>query len=545
VPAQSFTEATNSTSKFAVGLALLVFLGWLLIIWLWPPVIYSMTADDSYYYLVTARNAAQGFGFTFDQINHTNGFHPLWEYLLVPLARIVGADMEVFVRSVLTIQLILVFLGTGILGRALQDQKLRLLISTAALMVNFYFTKTLVNGLESALQWFLMCATLARMLHLLDLGVKRTSNWQFFGLGLLCGLTILSRLTAVWFAGAVLLLSLMILGRQSTGRYFRPVIGRLAAAATGTALIVVPYLSGNYLSTGHFETVSAAVKISRANSFRPLLWAAFTGYAVVGLTAMVVAWRSDRLQPATRRYAWGLFPIAFYVALQGAADAMIRHVMVPEIWSMAPLSLMAALLLAYSFMMAISPDRGALWRPAAVSMTIALVGFAAFTWQYISNPESYRWYLKMRGVADWVRANTDQSAVIGSFDAGIVGGYSDRRTVNLDGLINSWEYKKYMEDGKTEEWITEVCPVDYLTIGFIDDQFNAETLSEYCWSPTGAKDAGRIQIDLSKWNVVHGDRAQSRSWMHGAALHEYFFLVLTRKAEGTPLPEYLRQLGRL
>ena len=41
--------------------------------------------DDGYYYLEIARNIAGGNGFTFDGLNPTNGFHPLWQIMLVPI----------------------------------------------------------------------------------------------------------------------------------------------------------------------------------------------------------------------------------------------------------------------------------------------------------------------------------------------------------------------------------------------------------------------------------------------------------------------------
>ena len=34
--------------------------------------------DDAFYYYKVAQNVLTGHGFTFDQINLTNGFHPLW-----------------------------------------------------------------------------------------------------------------------------------------------------------------------------------------------------------------------------------------------------------------------------------------------------------------------------------------------------------------------------------------------------------------------------------------------------------------------------------
>lgn len=41
--------------------------------------------DDSFFYLKTADNYAQGFGATFDRINTTNGFHPLWFFVLTTI----------------------------------------------------------------------------------------------------------------------------------------------------------------------------------------------------------------------------------------------------------------------------------------------------------------------------------------------------------------------------------------------------------------------------------------------------------------------------
>lgn len=41
--------------------------------------------DDAYYYLQIARNIGQGKGSTFDGVHKTNGYHPLWLMVLVPI----------------------------------------------------------------------------------------------------------------------------------------------------------------------------------------------------------------------------------------------------------------------------------------------------------------------------------------------------------------------------------------------------------------------------------------------------------------------------
>ena len=36
------------------------------------------TNDDAFFYFTVARNISSGYGITFDRLNPTNGFHPLW-----------------------------------------------------------------------------------------------------------------------------------------------------------------------------------------------------------------------------------------------------------------------------------------------------------------------------------------------------------------------------------------------------------------------------------------------------------------------------------
>ena len=43
------------------------------------------SSDDGFLYFQVARNLAAGHGFTFDGINPTNGFHPLWLLLITPI----------------------------------------------------------------------------------------------------------------------------------------------------------------------------------------------------------------------------------------------------------------------------------------------------------------------------------------------------------------------------------------------------------------------------------------------------------------------------
>ena len=41
--------------------------------------------DDAYYYYKVAQNISEGHGSTFDGINPTNGYHPLWMLICIPI----------------------------------------------------------------------------------------------------------------------------------------------------------------------------------------------------------------------------------------------------------------------------------------------------------------------------------------------------------------------------------------------------------------------------------------------------------------------------
>ena len=55
-------------------------------------------------------------------------------------------------------------------------------------------------------------------------------------------------------------------------------------------------------------------------------------------------------------------------------------------------------------------------------------------------------------LADWIRERTPRDARVGSFYAGVLGYFAHRTVVNLDGLVNSYDYYKRVQAG--DEWET-------------------------------------------------------------------------------------------
>ncbi|MDP9001924.1 MAG: hypothetical protein M3O46_17625, partial [Myxococcota bacterium] len=113
-----WTEARPEWVETADRWALPIVLGaWALLVILWPPAPLAMPADDAYYYTRIAQNVAAGHGATFDGVESTNGFHPAWLLVLVPICRVV-ADADALMRIILIAQLGLVAVGARFLASA-------------------------------------------------------------------------------------------------------------------------------------------------------------------------------------------------------------------------------------------------------------------------------------------------------------------------------------------------------------------------------------------------------------------------------------------
>jgi hypothetical protein len=91
--------------------------------------------------------------------------------------------------------------------------------------------------------------------------------------------------------------------------------------------------------------------------------------------------------------------------------------------------------------------------------------------------------------AQWVRQNLPDQAIIGAWNAGLLGYLSERRVVNLDGLVNSWAY---YEGGRHD-----LCPYwDEMGITYLVDVFREDhqVVSIVPMAPAYAPCIDRLQL---------------------------------------------------
>ena len=104
--------------------------------------------------------------------------------------------------------------------------------------------------------------------------------------------------------------------------------------------------------------------------------------------------------------------------------------------------------------------------------------YVVYDWNPSWNDESYM-------AAKWLSENIPEDAIVGSWNAGVLGYYAKQRVVNLDGLINNYDFLPYIEQNRVSDYIRREG-ISYLSD--MDDMFQG---------PEERKGAGRWAISAN------------------------------------------------
>jgi hypothetical protein len=161
--------------------------------------------DDAFFYFKVAQNITAGHGISFDGINLTNGFHPLWMAICIPIFWLARYDLILPLR-VLVILSAMLSSGCGLLLFQLLRRQLSpeiaLLPAVAVMFLPYVQVRIFEGGVESGLSAFLILLLLYLCVRWREAG---TDTVRAILLGLVAGLTILARLDNIFL---VLLLGL-------------------------------------------------------------------------------------------------------------------------------------------------------------------------------------------------------------------------------------------------------------------------------------------------------------------------------------------------
>ena len=161
--------------------------------------------DDAFYYLKLAQNVVHGRGLTFDGATPTNGFHPLYLFLLLPILALSGADPIAPIHaSALLLAAVAVLTGLLVFGltRRLAGPAAGL-IALAVWALSPYFTVLGINGLETGLAMFFALAAVFAYLEWIRPAGGAPSVRRAAALGVVFGLAALARIDLLLLLAAI------------------------------------------------------------------------------------------------------------------------------------------------------------------------------------------------------------------------------------------------------------------------------------------------------------------------------------------------------
>ncbi len=453
----------------------------------------DVNADDSFYYFQIAYNLASGKFSTFDGgITQTNGYHPLWLLLITPFYWVFDKEAALF--GIKAFEVMLIAGGVALVVVAARLARLPWILLFAALPL-LYQQRNLFLGLEAAAALFM----LGLFFFAVTLYARDPGRWKWPLAGVAFALP-WARLEYVAISLAVTAaLGLIEWSRRESpsprpspstgegeglgapearGGRFRIRLNAVLPLLGAIGGILV-YFAYNGLVFGGVTPVSGATKqmwsqarwdneggYSFVQNFRDVLQIPVFDYELlvaleVCAYVVVVWWLARRSRD---RKDW--LPLAFMVCVFGLAVGHLAKFAQTVLtvdpywgsygWYFVPAYLLMALIIPARCYVAIHFIRrfiGPRWPQAAnlLSVGIVVVGAAflltkadftgPFRYADSASESTYREseVNSHMGVRVMDRALPEDS-VVGSWDAGSIGYFSRFPVVNLDGLVNSWDY---------------------------------------------------------------------------------------------------------
>jgi hypothetical protein len=181
------------------------------------------TRDDAYYYFKVAQNISEGRGSTFDGINRSNGYHPLWMLVCIPIFALARFDVILPLRILLLVMSAL-SASTAILFYRLLGKVFHPAIGALAAVYWAFNYGILLQvyqqGLETGLAAFFVILLVYKVYEFEKSWRKGlVTNRQLYALGFIALLMTFSRLDLIFLAGMV---GIWIVFRDSPLRYLLP-----------------------------------------------------------------------------------------------------------------------------------------------------------------------------------------------------------------------------------------------------------------------------------------------------------------------------------
>lgn len=454
------------------------------ILWLIAPINYliKFTSDDSYFYLKVALNFAKNNLSSFDNINLTNGYHPLWMLILsavFKIALIFNEFNEDFLLRVVFISTTFInYLSMNLLWKVFEkigETKLNY-IKVILLLIPLCFFYLI--GLE--LQIFIF-SLIVVLYFFFDLIEDNLNSKKFFLLSTALSLLILSRIEFSFYIITSFLIYVIINKYKLLKKFLLTLI--IPFITFFIYLIINKFFFGEYFQISSKYKLS--FDIAKNLSYFPTPLKNPIDFMILSLivfSGLVFYFNRTNINENF------ILNITKYIYVASIVFKIVNYFLnylgVREwyyVYSLFP----SILLLGFSFNGRVISSLFFI-----VIVIFNVIYFGLFRLYYYNHDSAYNF-------AKEVKKNTKNSEVIYQVDySGIVSFFSSRKIVNGDGLINSFDYYNHIKKGDLVKFINQIKPKYLVFYSF--ENINKERIIKYRFKLLNYN----YQLEIPKENIV-------------------------------------------
>jgi len=483
-----------------IGFGIRLYVSWQDVVMLFQ----KCVVDDAFFYFGIAKNIAAGNGATFDGSIMTNGFHPIYALLLVPIFWFSPENPEIPVHVALTILSIFNVLTGYVIFLIVRKIAGRIagLFGAFLWLFNPFVILIGLNGVEAGVAAFFI--SLCIYVHLEEKKTDRVFLPRMIFLSFLTALAILSRVDAV-FIFITIALNLWYLSYRKGTSLFRS-LAQPALYCTVTLLALSPWFFWNLY---HFGTIRQISGVTLPNIAHNMYLMKHNTYLSLSFVKTELFYLKVWIENIVRfNGGIGLLVILFVFFVISARKSLFTETsgMLRKIKSL-HFALLSSIFLvcfyAFYFWGWLRP-----WYYLSVILTVtiylggiggyALESFSRFSPKgakkalpifvlflicavYFSYQGMNAWRTglfsfqkQLYDSAVWIKENTPKNSKIGAISAGIYG-YMTGRTIDLAGVVNEEAYRA-MREKRIFAYLQEK-QIDYLVdredmVTFFSERFD-------------------------------------------------------------------------
>ena len=412
-------------------------------------VIISRVPDDASYYLKIAQNFNEGYGFTFDGISRTSGFQPLWQYILIIFTFVFKASPETTMRAVMILQVLILYISSLIFIKILRNIFTYEIVFAGGLIFTVFVYFQYLNGMETPLMILIFLFLFYYALRS-RIFVSRKTGSEFIT-GILIGLLMLARLDTVFISTAIfgICIAKILTGekeKRSEG------IKCFLIILSGTLIITLPYLIFNFIYTGNIIPISGYLKSTVSGSgFSESTFQVFKYremfFGLLSILYLIIYFKNFKKYRVT--------PFAAGMAVMAAGNILLmiyiiffmKWVIFP--WYFTPFSIFFSFFICLIFKYILSVNylnSGKLIFKILSAVIILYWGAKVFNMYVLDSGIRSEWNVESYKASQWALQKTERSDIFAMKDAGHFSYFSNRQVINLDGLVNSFEFQEILKD---------------------------------------------------------------------------------------------------